>query len=858
MTLLKIFLQVNLRHATQDWGKFLLSVFGVAIGVAVFLAIRLSNYSAFKSFEATIDNVNGKANAQVQSRSGTLFSQSVFKRVLELKERLPALRAATPVTEQLSRIKGTDETLIVLGIDIFSDRAFRTYEDIEGEDSDTFLRFLLEPNTILVSQQFAERNRLKKGQTVELFADGLLKQVRIIGVFKTDRPTSEVANSFAVMDIEQAQRAFGKEGKLSKIDLIIDDAQSAALKAYLAESLPEDVEVVSAKNRGEQVAKMLSAFEMNLSALAFISLLVAMFLIYNTITTNAIRRRREIGILRALGLGASEVFLLFLLEALLIGVLGSALGVGLGIALATYTLSSVAGTITALYIYVSVKSVSIDWQVVGLSFAMGVIASVASAFFPALEVYRVHPRETFHVQVFEQKFSFNLRRIVAISLSLLLLGIGFAQLPSVDGKPIFGYASAICAILGFALLSPELITLSRGILERLAKHLFGIEGKLAASNLAESLNRTATAVSALMVAVAMLIGISVMVGSFRQTVVYWVDQTLKADVFIAPAERFAVGSNVPIAREVLDYVSKLPETKAVDAFSARPITLEGKPTVLCAPNFETVKACTKLLFRTGNGEEILNEVINNSQSLLVTEVFANKFGYREGDSLTLTSPTGTRRYRIAGVYYDYASDRGLIAMHRPYFEKFWQDDKLNNIGVYLHDKSQAERIVQQIRAEFADRAPILAYSNFGLRSRVLDVFDQTFAITYVLQFVAMIVAAMGVISSLMAIIFERRREIGMLRAVGASVEQVRNMTLIEAGLMGILASALGITCGFVLALILIYVINLQSFGWTIQVYLPIAAISGAGALVMITALVSGWIPARYAMRLAIAEQVRFE
>ncbi|PIO48083.1 MAG: hypothetical protein CMR00_07035 [[Chlorobium] sp. 445] len=247
MTLLKIFLQVNLRHATQDWGKFLLSVFGVAIGVAVFLAIRLSNYSAFKSFEATIDNVNGKANAQVQSRSGTLFSQSVFKRVLELKERLPALRAATPVTEQLSRIKGTDETLIVLGIDIFSDRAFRTYEDIEGEDSDTFLRFLLEPNTILVSQQFAERNRLKKGQTVELFADGLLKQVRIIGVFKTDRPTSEVANSFAVMDIEQAQRAFGKEGKLSKIDLIIDDTQSAALKAYLAESLPEDVEVVSAK-----------------------------------------------------------------------------------------------------------------------------------------------------------------------------------------------------------------------------------------------------------------------------------------------------------------------------------------------------------------------------------------------------------------------------------------------------------------------------------------------------------------------------------------------------------------------------------------------------------------------------------
>lgn len=206
MALVKIFLQVNFRHATQEWGKFLLSVFGVAIGVAVFLAIRLSNYSAFKSFEATIDNVNGKANAQIQSRSGVLFSQSVFKQVLELKERLPALKAATPVTEQLSRIKGTDEALIVLGIDIFSDRSFRTYEDLDGADSETFLRFLLEPNTIIISQRFAERYHLKKGQTVELFADGLMKQVKIIGVFKTDRPTNEVANSFAVMDIEQAQR----------------------------------------------------------------------------------------------------------------------------------------------------------------------------------------------------------------------------------------------------------------------------------------------------------------------------------------------------------------------------------------------------------------------------------------------------------------------------------------------------------------------------------------------------------------------------------------------------------------------------------------------------------------------------
>lgn len=858
MALLKIFWQVSLRHARQEWGKFLLSVFGIAVGVAVFLSIRLSNYSAFKAFENTIDNVNGKANAQIQSRSGTEFSQSVFRQVLELKDRLPELKAATPVTEQMTRIKGISETLIVLGIDIFSDRAFRTYEDLDGADSDTFLRFLLEPNTIIISQQFAERNQLKKGDTVALLANGVMKTVKIIGVFKTDRPTSEVANSFAVMDIEQAQRAFGKEGKLDKIDLILSDAQSAQLKAYLSEVLPSDVEVVSAKNRGEQVAKMLAAFEMNLAALAFISLLVAMFLIYNTITTNAIRRRREVGILRALGLSAVEVFVLFLLEAALIGGLGSTIGLQLGIALAHYTLQSIAETISALYISVAARSVQLESSLLLSAFAVGVVASVVSALYPAWEVFKVHPREAFHIQAFEHRASLNLRRILVMSLALLALGGVLAQLPSVDGKPIFGYGAAVCVILGFALLSPELMVRSRQFFEQVAYRLFGIEGKLAASNLAESLNRAATAVSALMVAVAMLIGISVMVGSFRQTVIYWVEQTLKADVFIAPAERFGIGAAAPISREVLEYVAALPETKAVDAFSARAITFNGQPTVLCAPNFETVATCTQLLFRKGNGKEILNEVVQNEHSLLVTEVFANKFGYGEGDSLTLVSPTGVHRFRIAGVYYDYASDRGLIALHRPHFEKFWLDKKLNNIGVYLYNPEQAERIVRQIRAEFAERAPILVYSNLGLRARVLDVFDQTFAITYALQFVAMAVAAMGVISALMAIIFERRREIGVLRSVGASAEQVRNITLIEAFLMGILASGLGIVCGFILALILIYVINLQSFGWTIQVHLPTLTILAAAALVTGTALLSGWIPARYAMRLAIAEQVRFE
>lgn len=858
MSLLKIFWQVNLRHAFRDWGKFLLSVSAVAVGVATFLAIRLANHSAFKAFEATIDAVNGKANLQIQSASGAEFSQSVYKRVLELKERTRTIQAVAPVTEQLAEIQGAKEALIVLGIDIFADRKFRAYNDIDGLDSETFLRFLLEPNAILLSEGFAKRNGIQKHQTLTVVANGLERRLKVVGLFKTDSPASEVSSSFAAMDIEQMQRFFGKEGKLDKIDLIVDESRREEVARFLAEALPKDVETVSAKNRGAQVAKMISAFDLNLSALAFISLLVAMFLIYNAITTNAIRRRREIGILRALGLSAGEVFFLFLSEAFVVGALGSLLGLGLGVALARETVDSVAKTITALYVYVAATGAPVEPSLLGLAFVAGVSSSVVAAIYPAMEVYRVHPRETFHLQAFEQKFIAKTKRVFVASVLLFGLGIFFARLPAFDGKPLFGYASAICVVAGFALLSPEVIVSFRKAFEPIIRKAFGIEGALASRYLAESLNRTATAISALMVAIAMLVGIGVMVGSFRQTVVYWIDQTLKADVFVAPAERFAVGSKLPVAREVYEHLRALPEVESVEAFSSRPIAFRGSTTILCASDIDAVLRSSFLLFKEGEFKSAMRRLLEDEGAVVVTEVFSNKFGLKTGDRFSLPTPSGEKTFEIAGVYYDYASDRGLILTHRATYEKLWNDDKVNNLAIFLRDKRETERFVSRLREKFQGVAKIVVYSNYGLRQTVMSVFDQTFAIAYVLQFVAMAVAAMGVASALMAIIFERRREIGVLRAIGASAEQTRNITLIEAFLMGAIASTLGLACGLCLSLILIYVINLQSFGWTIQVHLPWATMAGAMALVVLTAFVSGWFPARYAMRLAIAEEVRFE
>jgi putative ABC transport system permease protein len=863
MNIFTVFKLVSLRHATGEKGKFFLSVFGVAIGVAVWLAIKLANHSALKAFESATDNVNGKATMQVQSLSGTSFDQSVFKKILDAKNFLKDIQAATPVTEQLTQIRGTagdiGEPLVVLGIDVFTDRQFRTYTlNDDAASPEDFLRFLLQPNTIFLFDRYAERNHITKGQTITLIASGVARSVTVIGILKSDTPTGEAAASFGVMDIEQAQRTFAKAGKLDKIDLLVPPEHFNAVQKYLQDNLPETVEAAAAKNRGQQIGKMLAAFELNLSALSFISLLVSMFLIYNTITTNALRRRREVGILRCLGLNQVEVFILFLAEALMIGIIGSALGVAAGIGLAQLALEKVSQTITTLYIFVEAKQIFIAPTLVVTAFFIGVLAAIASAVYPAYEVAKVHPRETFFVQAFEKKFSVNVKKIFITSIVLLVAAYGLTRLPAVGGFPVFGFMAALCVILAFAFVSPEVVILFRKLFEKIVGRFFGIEGVLANNNLVAALNRTSTAVSALMVAVAMLIGIAVMVGSFRSTVAYWIDQTLKADVFVAPSMGFAVGSQVPVSPDVVPYAASLPEVQSVDAFSSRRIRFQDNETVLAVANLDAVRESSKLIFRKGDEKEILSKIIADENSVAVTEAFSNKFGINEGDSLTLTTAFGQRRFRVAGVYYDYATDRGLVLVHRPTFEKYWLDTKVTNIGIFLKDKSQTDRIVQQIRDHFKTDASIVVYSNYALRQNVLKIFDQTFAITYALQFVAMLVAAMGVISSLTAIIFERKREIAVLRSMGASARQVQNITLIEAFLMGVIASVLGMMSGFLLSLILVFVINLQSFGWTIQLSLPIETFVTAAAIVIATALVSGLIPARYASRLAIAEEVRFE
>jgi putative ABC transport system permease protein len=857
-----LFSRVILRHFRSEYGKLLLSVAGVAIGVAVFVAIRLANTTAFEAFSSSLDAVAGRANLQVVSADGSGFDEAFIARLRETA----AVEAAAPVVEQYAQIldsaertsPGTGAPLLLFGVDVFAEGELRSYDfDDRATQSQGGLEFLLRPSAVIITTKTARDLGIGIGDSLRLIAAGRRIALSVVGIVEPEGTASALGGSFALLDIASAQEIFGRVGRLDRIDLIVPQREAEEVAEYLTSLAPPGVAVQEPSRRNEQTLRMLDAFDLNLTALAFIALFVSMFIIYNTLLTSTLRRRRELGILRAVGATRGRIVALFLGEAAVIGVLGSAIGLPLGIALARLALDQVVQTVTALYILTVVDTLAIDAQTLVLGGLIGVLASVISAIPPALEAASVHPRETFSVQTFESGVSRRFRGIVVASVVALLA----AWIASLQGQqlnsPLLGFAGAGLVLVGFALLTPLALRASDRVLGRMLKRLVGVEGELANAYLMQSLGRASTAIAALMTAIAMLVGVSTMVGSFRRTVELWMRQTVTADLYLTISNnRLAASAVVAMPPEIIRALDSLPEASHVDALRRLRATYRGRTITVSGARLTIPEDDASLTFQEGTFRGVIAAL--DTGAIAVSEAFAIRFEKRSGDTIVLATPTGRHPLTIAGVYYDYTTDAGAVMMRRATFARLYADSTVSNAALYLHDPSQLERVREAIERRFAARYSLLVYSNRTLRDEVLKVFDQTFAITYALQIVAIVVAAIGVANTLAALVVERSREIGILKAIGASSQQVRNMTLVQAGLIGLASQILGSIAGLLLSAILIFVINRVSFGWTIQFDVSPGILGVSTLLVMATAFVAGIVPANRAARRPVAEVVRAE
>jgi len=345
-----------------------------------------------------------------------------------------------------------------------------------------------------------------------------------------------------------------------------------------------------------------------------------------------------------------------------------------------------------------------------------------------------------------------------------------------------------------------------------------------------------------------------MVFSFRQTVGDWINQTLIADLFIGPAANEIAGPASFVPPAAIDYLEKNPAVEEIDTY--RGVELPFRDQIIA---LAVVRGSNRrnLRFVRGRNDQIIQRFYNE-QCVLISESFARRFRLAEGATLRLPSPGGVESFPIAGIFYDYTSDQGTVFLSEKNFLKFWHDDRVNSLGLYLKKGADPETVAEAFRGRFSKSGEFSIYSNRLLRSRIFQIFDQTFAVTYVLRTIAVVVAIVGTFLGLTTLVTERSRELGVIRSIGASAAQIRHLLLWESGMIGLLASILGLASGVCLSLILTGVINRAFFGWTIQLAFPWWSLAWTPIWIVAAAVVAGWIPAWRAGRINVAEAVRSE
>ena len=864
----KLFRQFIIRPLLTEKIRTVTTVLGVSLGIAVVIAIQLTNASSVRGFETALETVAGKTAVEIVG-SGIGVDETLLPELGWLREYgiiSPVIEgsAALVTGDPRSLSRRQMEAVKILGIDILRDQPFRDYQLLEIEQADRqagtrefntqqFLQILTSPQTVVITEKLATRRGYRLGSEMRLMIGDRVLPFVVRGILKNEGPARVLDGNFIMMDIAAAQLAFDRLGRVDRIDVLLPEGADLDRDlAGIAGRLPPGVSAQRPARRGEQVETMLAAFHTNLTALSWIALIVGLFLVYNTVTISVVARRQEIGTLRALGLTRNKVLLLFLGEAAALAVAGIALGLGLARLLADAAVTLTASTVSTLYIAAVSAPPDMNIGHVWTAIAIGLPLSLVAAAIPALEASRVPPTAAMRGHdTLDMRVRFKPAALI-IAVVFLIAAVALAQLPPIGRRPVFGYMASFAIVIGGAFMVPAIMYFLARLGRLALRRRLGVEGLLAHANLTSAIPRLSISVAALAVSLSMMVAIAVMIGSFRDTVVYWVGQTLKADLFIGPGIRPTVGSEQTVSEDVIATLSKHPAVEALDRFRNVDLVFENNLAVLGGGSFDVVLDYGGLLFKSpANAREVVRASIGQD-AVIISEPFATRYNKRDGDILNLPTPKGVMPFRVAAIYFDYASDRGVVIMDRGTFRKYFGELSPSGVAAYLKPGADPEKVRGEMIGMLEEGHRAFIMSNQTLRGEILRVFDSTFAITYALELIAIAVAMLGVAGTLLTLVLERRRELSLLRLTGADRRQVRRMVIIEAALIGAVSQGIGLAVGFGLSMVLIYVINVQSFGWTIQFHVPLAFLIQASIAVVIATSIAGIYPANRAAQLVLS------
>ena len=824
-----------------------LMVLGVALGVAVVIAIDLANTSAKRGFARSTEAVTGRATHQVLGGPGGL-PQDVFRRL-----RVEAgLRETTPVVDGYATALDLDrQPLHLLGLDPLSDAPFRDHLGGSKLAEPGFARVFVDPKAVVIGSALASRYGLVLGSPLRLQVQDRLETLEVAGIaHAASAEESAALETVALLDIGAAQRLLGMGDRVSRVDVIATEAEIARIVPLL----PAGARVVPASEQASTVGQLTDAFQLNLTALSLLALVVGMFLIYNTVLFGVVQRRPVIGTLRLLGATGGQVFALVLLETAAASAVGTILGIGLGWLLGQGAVRLVTQTINDLYYVLSVTGAPLTGVTVVKAVVLGLGAGVLSAVAPALEAARVEPVEALRRSSYEGRVRRLLPRVGAAGA--VVAGLGGLLLALADRSLLASFAGLFAIVLGFALVAPLATVAAMTLATPLAGRFAGTLGRLATRTVVRSVSRTGVAVAALAVAVSVAIGVGLMIGSFRSTVENWLDLTLRADVFIAAPSAGGARSFPTLSPDVPAKVAAIPGVAWVETFrSVRVASPLGEVNLGVA---DPRRARDTRLYRFAEGDPGQAWDAVKAGAVIVTEPFA--FRHRlpvHGASVTLVTDRGPHTFPVAGVFYDYATEQGTVFLARNVYERYWDDRGVTSVGAHLAPGASIEDVTHALRATLAGTA-LRVSPNRSLREQALRIFDRTFAVTQSLRLLAVVVAFIGVWSALMALQVERTRELATLTTLGLGERQQWALGFLETGLMGAVAGLLALPLGWLLAFILVDVINVRSFGWTMRLEADPWLFAQAFAVSVGAAMLASVYPLLRLRRRSLAESLRAE
>jgi len=858
MILTNLLRHISLKHIWLQKTRTIMALFGIALGVASMTSIDIVNSSVVRSLEDSINRITGRAALQITgAESG--FPETMLERV----QNVAGVEYAVPVIEtNASLAAGSERSFVVLGVDVLQDNNVRDYSVTdESSDIPDPLLFLAKPDSILLTREMAKRENIAIDQKIQVQTVQGLRIFTVRGLLEPDGPAKALGGDIAIMDIYAAQLAFGKETRIDRIDVSILRGESLdMMKGRIQAALPEGYNIDTPAGRSRQIENLMTRFRKSMDLISFMALFVGMYLIYNTVSISVVQRRREIGILRALGATRGQIIRLFLAETMALSLLASLLGIGLGLFFAKLSVGAVAQTVSSMYGRAQVTDLEYSWLGMFKNVCIGVLASIVAAAFPARSSAHVEPVSAIRALPYTMSGTVLNKMQKLFSASLIALaGVIIVIYKTVGpASPIRNSTmtsmAMIFLLLGISLAAPLFLKWFIIAYRAIISSSLGAGGRLAGLNLEKNLSRNAVAVAAVFFSISLSVSSSSMMNSARKGVMDYIDAVDNSDIIITSGHPLATAGapTIPMPLGMLNELESVPGVQSVDPFRKLFLNISGKRVLLEAidvvtwPKHNTCTFIAGKLMTRGRGEVSINETV------------ADRTGLKPGDALVLPTPEGPKPFVVASIVVSYASDSGVIFMDMQTYELYWNDHVADMFSVYVKQGHDIAAVRKNIQDRFKGRRKMFVLPALEFRQEIKKLLDRSVVMNDAVNVLTLLIAGFGIIVTLLASVLERTRELGILRSIGMKRGQVSGLVLIESALIGVVGGLLGIIAGVITGWINLEGFFRIDFGASMAYHIYWPSIGSALLLSIGLSVLAGLYPARRAAKTNIVEALAYE